>query len=794
MEQFDKKTTQVCLALAGITFLVFQSVTSFGFVNYDDPLYVTQNPAVLAGLTWRGIVWAFTQIHASNWHPVTWLSHMTDVELFGLDAGWHHITNLVFHIANSLLLFLLLKKITAAFWRSAFVAALFALHPLHIESVAWISERKDVLSMFFFLLTIWFYARFVEFKVQTSSFKVQSYCLALFFFALGLMSKPMLVTTPFVLLLLDYWPLNRFELKTKNSKLKTFQSLLPEKIPFFALSFASVLVTFAAQSRTISGFESLPLPIRLCNASFSYLRYFKKTLWPSKLAVFYPYPDGLSFWLLLAAAIFLVGVTALAILNVRKKPWLAFGWFWFLGTLVPVIGLVQAGLQSSADRYTYIPMIGLGIIFAWGCFDLTQNFPWQRTALAIFGGASLASCAVVSYFQLQYWHDSKVLFEHAIAVTSRNAIAHYNLGISFLEQNDMATAKKHFVEAEKFKPQYPEIQNNLANILSIEGDLDGAVVHFETALRFAPGHAAAHINLGSTLAQLGKPSDAIPHFRTALKFRPELAVARRELALALCDTGALADALKEITEFVRQNPNDAEGHVAFGKIISQRGDSTGAGEQFATALQLNPNLVADYRRSAQTSLAAGKFFDAVRPLEYALLFDPQNMELRGQFAEALSFARRPAQAQTHFESLLKVKPTDARAHYYLGLVLVMQSKSKEAIPSFRQAILLETNWTAPKNDLSWLLATDPNPENRNGGEAVKLAQQACDLSKNAEPQFIGTLDAALAEAGQFEKAIETAEKARELFITRGQDNFAKSAAQRIELYRQKKPFHQSPTR
>ena len=548
-----RRTILICVALSAATLAVFWPVTGCDFTNYDDPIYVSGNPHVQSGLTRESVQWAFTTGYAGNWHPLTWLSHMLDCQLYRRKSGGHHLTSLLFHIANSLLLFGLLRRLTdagqgrrkeecsaqnwGAFWRCCFVAALFALHPLHVESVAWVAERKDVLSTFFFMLTLWAYARYAEVQGPTS--KVQSqgtgdetenaesgitdhgsritdhvtryYLLSLLFFALGLMSKPMLVTLPFVLLLLDYWPLQRCQpapcdLKPSARKLHPsffiLHPLLLEKLPFLALSAASCVVTFLVQrgAGAVPSLEALPLGFRLSNALISYVRYALKMGWPAKLAVFYPAPVEWPPEWVAGAALVLAGVSALALRSARKAPWFAFGWFWYLLTLVPVIGIVQVGHQAMADRYSYIPLVGLFVTIAWGGAEAGARWPKSRGWLAAGAAAALAACGALTWQQTGYWRNSASLFEHALAVTRDNFVAHNNLGEVLMDGGDLAAAESHFAEAVRLKPYDAEARCSLAAALTSQHKAREAIQHYQEALKLLPNFPDALNNLAWILA------------------------------------------------------------------------------------------------------------------------------------------------------------------------------------------------------------------------------------------------------------------------------------------------------
>jgi tetratricopeptide (TPR) repeat protein len=448
----------ICLALAIITFAVFYQVYRFEFVNYDDPVYVTRNSNIQNGITFESIKWAFSSGYACNWHPLTWLSHMLDWQLFGDNAGGHHLVNLIFHIANTLLVFLVLKQITGALWQSAFVAALFALHPLHVESVAWVAERKDVLSTFFWFLVIWAYVRYVRRP------KVSSYLLIVVFLALGLMTKPMLVTLPFVLLLLDYWPLNRLGSK------RPLSYLFIEKIPLFVIVFASSIVTYIVQEKggAVRTIKDCGFPFRLANALISYFQYIIKMIWPARLAIFYPHPgQNVSFFYAVMSAGFLLIATILILRFSKNHRYLFTGWFWYLGTLVPVIGLVQVGEQAFADRYSYVTLTGLFIIIAWGLPQLLAK--WRYRKVAFFSSAILiiSVMSLCTYFQLHYWKDRVSLFQRDIDVVGDNHVAHFCIATPLYEQGRIDEAVYHCSEALRLKPDWDAAMNDLAWFLAV---------------------------------------------------------------------------------------------------------------------------------------------------------------------------------------------------------------------------------------------------------------------------------------------------------------------------------------
>jgi len=539
-----KRDFFISLLLVGTTLAVFWQVVHCDFTTYDDNQYVTENRRVQTGLTPQNVAWAFTSCEPSYWMPTIWLSFMLDFEIYGLNPSGYHLTNLFLHIANTLLLFLIFKRMTGAVWKSAFVAALFALHPLHVESVAWVAERKDVLSTLFWMLTLWTYLGYVERPAFSR------YLLPILFFALGLMAKPMLVTVPFILLLLDYWPLERFQPDQwvsgngtpnaisqnhpwqKSSSLR----LVLEKVPFFVLATITSVVTFFVQhnSGAAKSLELHPLKDRIANGLVSYASYIGKMIWPQNLAVFYPHPgSGLPLWQIVGATLLLAAVFILAIRAARRHPFILVGWLWYLGTLVPAIGLVQSGDQAMADRFTYVPLIGLFIIIAWGVPRLIKGWHYRRIVLISSSGALLLVLAICTTMQLRHWKNDITLFTHALKVTENNFLAHNNLGSAIASQGRYEEATTHFMEALRISPNHARAHYNLALALAKQGRLGEAIAHYSDALRLRPDYPEALNGLGVALARQGKLKDAIAHFNAALQVKPDYAPARGNLDLAL---------------------------------------------------------------------------------------------------------------------------------------------------------------------------------------------------------------------------------------------------------------------
>jgi Flp pilus assembly protein TadD len=540
------RTVWICLGLVLVTFLVYARVLNCGFIDYDDPDYVTANPHVQNGLTVQGIVWAFSHVHSSNWHPMTWISHMLDCQLWGLNPRGPHLVNVGFHALNAVLLFLLLQRLTSATWRSALVAGLFAWHPLHVESVAWVAERKDVLSTFFGLLSLLFYVRYAQNKSPLNlQHSTLNYILALVLFALGLMSKPMLVTLPLVLLLLDWWPLQRvssFKFSVSSSggtplaggdrQVLSFRQLVLEKLPFFGLAAASAVVTFFVQksSGAVSSLAQAPLPVRLENAAASYVAYLAKMFWPANLALIYPYRPDVGTGKVVLAVLLLAGVTVLVLVLARQFRFLAMGWGWYLVTLLPVIGLVQVGSQAMADRYTYVPLIGVFIALVWGVALLVERRRQMQIPATIVAIGILAACAAVTDRQLRYWTDTRTLCEHTLRVTSDNAVAHFILANVLMEQGDVATAVEHYREAIRLKSDYPDARLNLTVALQRLGKPDEAMNGLQNLLQADPSLAKAHDKLAILLWQQGQIASAIAQFQEALRLDPDSTEAANNLA------------------------------------------------------------------------------------------------------------------------------------------------------------------------------------------------------------------------------------------------------------------------
>ena len=574
-----EKILLVCLLLLGATLFVYWPVSGFDFLKFDDDKYITANFQLQKGLIWENIVWAFTTTHASNWHPLTWLIHLVNYEIFGLNPGGHHYTNLLLHLASGLILFFALKKMTGALIRSAFVAALFALHPLHVESVAWISELKDVLSAFFWMLTLWAYARYAARP------NLGTYAPVFIFLGLGLMAKPMLVTLPLVLLLLDFWPLNRFQgtpatvfSSGKYTAQKRQAPLLPlllEKLPLILLTSLSCLITAVAQKQggAVSSLETFSLGTRAANALVSYGAYIAKTIWPSDLAVFYPHPGMPQTWKIIAAATLIALISGLALFMRKRSPYLVTGWLWYLGTLVPVIGLAQVGLQSMADRYTYVPGIGLYLMLAWGAFDLRGKSRAGKRLLTVLGCAALLALVPVSRINLMHWRNNTALFENALEKTADNWMAHNMIGTALVDQGKFAKAEAHYKKALYIRPDYVNAYNNLGVLFERRGKLDQAEAYYKKALEFDPDNDWIHTNLGIVLENQKKFEGAVFHYKKALEINPRSASAHKNLADALGKQGKWGQAVLHYKKALEIHPGFAQARQGLKKALEERGNN-----------------------------------------------------------------------------------------------------------------------------------------------------------------------------------------------------------------------------
>ena len=720
----------VCLVLAAVTLAVYWPVTRCEFVSYDDTDFITGNPIVQAGVTAPGLRYAWSAEVARNWHPLTVISHMLDCQFFGLNAGRHHLTSLLLHTVNSILLFLLLRRMTGALWRPAFVAALFAWHPLHVESVAWIAERKDVLSALFWWLALWAWLGYAEkFKIQNSKFKIY-YGLAVLLFALAAMSKPMVVTFPFVLLLLDFWPLQRFRWRASppappaaRAKSRAAPPPAPsaagfpppwrvllEKIPFFAMSAALCWKTFLVQKHggAMLDAANLPLADRIGNAFISYVRYPAKMFWPADLSALYIRIGQWPAWEVAAAAILFASLTAWIVARARTRPWLAVGWFWYAGMLVPVIGLVQVGMQTIADRYTYLPLVGLFIVLAWGGAELAVRFRPLQYAAPVLAVLSLAACLFVTSRQIPCWQNSETLFTKMIDVCQKNFMAHYNLGNFYSRQNRPGLAIAQYRAALAAEPNYSEAHNNLAGILLDQKLFDEAIQHYQDSARLKPT-ATAWFNLANALADAGRArrdtncfAQSVQAFQQSLQLDPDSYATRNNLGMLWQDQNQNGLAIPEFLAAVRVKPDFELGHFNLANSLAAAGRLDEAISHYQTAAGLNPARVETFNALGLCFARQGKMEDAAREFRRAAELNPKDSGIWDNLGKALGSQNKVDEAIACFQKALQIEPRNYEAEFNLGLSLMHQNRRDEARIHFQAALRLQPGFSPAQQALSEL--------------------------------------------------------------------------------------------
>jgi protein O-mannosyl-transferase len=689
--------------LALVTVILYWPITSNGFINFDDDAYITDNPHVSHGLTWSGIVWAFQSGYAANWHPLTWISHMADCQFFDLHASGHHLMNVLFHTANTLLLFILLNLMTVAIWRSAFVAALFAWHPMHVESVAWAAERKDVLSAFFWMLALLAYAKYAKSDASRIALKnclcSPIYWLALFFFACGLMSKPMVVTFPFVLLLVDFWPLQRL-------KASTGQSLVIEKIPFFVLAFIGSIATYCVQKTGGAVSSSESFSFRIENALWAYDRYIAKLFWPTDLAIVYPFPSNELVVPAIAATVLLVMCSMAFIFLSRRLPYFFTGWFWFLGTLVPVIGIVQVGSASMADRYSYLPSIGLFILVTWGLADLLSS-SGGKMSLAVAAIAVLIACLSLTRSQIAYWRNSVTLFSHANKVTVNNFVADACLGQALDATGDETNALAYCREAVRLDPDYPAGQFFLAIVLWKMGGTNEALEHVDRAAQAAPQDSSFQYNLGKFLLEHGFPDQAAPRFIFALKISPDFPQAHNALGKTYLKQGKLSQAADELSWAVQLEPDNAQFHYDLGTVLLNESQADEAIVQFLEAVRQEPDFAEAQENLAVALARQGKLQEAIAHLLKVVQLRSDDPEARFNLGFAYLNNHQPADAATQFIAELRLTPNQTKAHYRLAQALEQENQPLEAVSHYREALRLTPHFPDAQKELDEILAAHP---------------------------------------------------------------------------------------
>ena len=661
----------VTLVLIVLVVAVFAPLGRAGFVSLDDSIYFSENPHVVGGITWPAVAWAFTTGRAANWHPVTWLSHMLDAQLFGIAAGPAHVVNVALHALNTGLLFLALWWMTGRRWPSALVAALFGVHPLHVESVAWISERKDVLSTAFWMLTLLAYTWYVK-TPRRGARRAATYGVVVVCLALGLMAKPMLVTLPFVLLLLDAWPFERL-------RRATLWPLVLEKLPLFALSLASSVVTFIVQrgGGAMGTLEGIPLGLRAGNAVVSAGRYLIDTIWPTGLAVLYPLPHSLVAWQVAAACCAIVAISALAARFARQAPYLLVGWLWYLGTLVPVLGLVSVGVQARADRYTYVPLVGIFVMVAFVLQAATANRRRAAAVSAAVAAVAVAVCAVVARAQVDTWKDDETLLRHTLDVTRDNAFAENELGKLLYAQGRPDEAAPLFVEAARLAPSYYDTHHNLGMLLASRGQLDQAIAEWREEVRLkrtAEGLTA----LAAALYQKGNPEEALANAYEAVTVDPELPGAQYNLGLMLLERERFAEAGEHFRAACRLQPSLAVAHEDLGQALARMGDLGGAVAEFGEAVRLAPRIAGARHELAAVLLRTGRREDAIREYAKAVALEPGRPDFLLDLGSALAEAGRFAEAVAPLAEAVRLDPTFEAARYHYGLVLASAGRFGEA--------------------------------------------------------------------------------------------------------------------
>ncbi len=709
-------------ALVAATLAAYAQAVHFDFVVFDDPSYVIDDPHINRGLTWAGVKWVFSNVYFANWHPLTGLSHMLDCTLFGLEPGGHHLTSVLLHVANTLVLFFVLCAATGAPWRSGVVAALFALHPIHVESVAWVSGRKDVLSTLFGFAALGAYGSYAR------RGGAGRYGLTAMLLALGLMSKPMLVTLPFVFLLWDYWPLGRLRLGGAIAPGR----LVLEKLPFLALAIASSAATLVAQDRgeAVASLEEVPFPLRAANAVVSYVRYLDKMVWPRDLAPLYPHPNlpggvPLTAGQIAGAALLLVLITVA--MWVSRRPYARVGWLWYLGTLAPVIGLVQVGGQAMADRYTYVPLVGPFIVVAWGLGDLVAARaarPWRWVATACTVTVLLA-LALATRAQARYWRDSLALTRHAVRVAPRSSHMRINLGVALQQAGRPERAIRHYREAERINPRSPKLHNNLGNALELQGRRDNAIAHYRTAVGLDPGFAKAHANLGSALLAAGATAEALEHLETALRLEPGHYLAHERVGYALAGQGRFDEAIEKYRQALALNSDFAEAHNNLGIALQARGRVDEAISHFERALEIRSEFASAHNNLGIALQGHGDLAAAIRHYREALRIEPENAKAHNNLGIALQLRGELDEALREYREALRLAPDYPDAEYNLGLALQQRGNAGAAIEHYRRALALRPDYAKAHHNLALLLEAggDGDGARRHFEQARRLERQ-----------------------------------------------------------------------
>jgi protein O-mannosyl-transferase len=757
METKKPQSSLLIIISAGLVLLIgmaFEPLRHNTFTIYDDNDYIVDNLHVKSGLTLESAKWAFTSGHASNWHPLTWLSHMIDIELFGLNPAGHHFHNLLLHTLSTVLLFLILRQMTGTVWPGAFAAMVFGIHPLRVESVAWAAERKDVLSVLFFMLTVAAYLYYVK------QGGLRRYCLVILCFALGLMAKPMLVTLPLVLLLLDIWPLKRTQSSKDKRKLQK-QPILPlvmEKIPLFGLVIASCIITYIVQ-QSGGSVQTLSLYTRITNALVSYIAYLGKFFWPDNLVVLYPFPvPAYPLWQPAAALLLLIILSTIAVYHYSRQSFIFTGWFWYMITLIPVIGLIQVGNQSMADRYTYLPSIGIGILLAWSAAQLSSAWRHQKIITGSLAAMAAIGMLAGTRHQLHYWKDDITLFEHTIAVTRYNPAIENNLGWIYWKQGDETRAFEHIQKALQMSPDFEDANINMAAVLLKRKEYDKAITHLHKALKADPDNFQANNNLALVLIELKRYPQAIQYLQKAMKYTQDNADVYYNFGIVLGAEKKYDEAVSAYQQAIGLDQNHYQAMNELGAIKYKQGFLDEAVNYFRRSIQQNPNYVEAY---SNLGLALQK---------------------QKKFKDSLSC----------YLKALQIEPDYADSWYNLALCQHALGHLQTALDSYHKALQFDPNSIGALNNLAWAMAANPDPQVQKPAEAVLLARKACDLTSFENPGILDTLAVAYAANGQFKQAAETAQKALDTATAAGNTDMAEGISSRLQLYRAGKPFIESP--
>jgi tetratricopeptide (TPR) repeat protein len=746
-----------CVFIALCTLCVYSQVLTFDFITLDDPEYVTSNPRVRAGLSWQNLQWAFTHSSSAEWHPLTMLSHMADCQFFGTNAKGHHTTNLLLHLINVILLFGLLRSLTGTVWRSALVAVLFAIHPLNVETVAWISERKGLLSAFFGIICLWAFGRYAKSregqqacnaftapgpdvrpkspsegdhsdkpdgKALLNAFKSPDYLVSVLTLAAGLLCKPTLITWPFVMLLLDFWPLCRIKFGGFRATSQNFISLVVEKLPFFFLSLLSCVVAVLVGKSwgALTTASQTPLSVRLANSAVAYCGYVRKLLWPENLSIDYLFIADRPIWEVVAALSALLLITLLILTQWKSRPFLLAGWLWYLGTLVPVIGLVHFGNHFMADRYAYLTTIGLFIGVVWLAAELVSRFAFARLPIFMLSGTIAVAYAACTRHQLRYWANSETLFKHALTIDPKDFMAFSNLGFYYDTHGKVAEAEQCYREVLSLNPSSTFAIEKLATILVFQGNTEQAINMCQRALALDPGMADAHCTLGLALAKRGLRKEALDEYETAIRIRPDFAPAHYNMANILASQGKFLEAISHYKESLVWDPDSPDAHNNLAYLLARDGKLDTAAEEFLTALKLKPRMW--------------------------------------------------------------------QAEFGLADVFKRQARFSEAIQSYRKVLSTRPDLPEALCNLAWIEATTTNASLRNGPDALALSKRACGLTGDKNPNCLRARAVAYAETGDFKEAIDSAQQVVFIFTSAGQLENAKKADELLKTLSSGKPYRE----